>query len=489
MTKPCPDAHNPFREDHPQEECGVVAIFAPHEDVASMAFFGLFALQHRGQEAAGIAVSNGHSIRMHKDIGLVSQVFTPENLKPLNGSYAIGHVRYSTCGTSSIRNAQPFLLETRYGPLAVAHNGNLTNTETLRNELMEKGVGLSASSDSEVIAQMLAGAKGKDFFARLKNAMLRWEGAYSLVVLTRDSVFIARDPWGFRPLSVGILPSGGHAAASESGALHNIGCIGIREVKPGEIIALSNNALRVEQALPAKDPAALCVFENIYFARPDSFWDGLSVHHVRQQLGKAIAKAAPVDADVVISVPDSSTPAAIGYAKESGIPYDDGFIKNRYVGRTFIEPTDSMRKRGVRLKFTVIEENVRNKRVVVLDDSIVRGNTTGPLIHMLREAGAREVHLRITCPPVAHPCFMGVDMGTYEELIAHRYSVDQIRDLVGADSLVFLKLNQMMEAMNRTEGYCTACFDGHYPIPIPHHNLKNEFENGISDNRHLEKEE
>ena len=467
--------------DHPREECGVIALFAPQEDVARMAFFGLFALQHRGQEAAGIAVSDGNSIKMHKDIGLVSHVFTPDTLKPLEGSYAIGHTRYSTTGSSSLRNAQPFLLETRHGPIAVAHNGNLINSNELRQDLLERGVGLSTSSDTEVIAQVLAGADGEDFFERLKNSMLCWQGAYSLVILTLKGVFVARDPWGFRPLSVGMLPSGGHAAASEWGALHTLGCEAIREVKPGEIVALSDNALRIDQALPAENPTALCTFEQIYFSRPDNFWDGRSVHEVRQNLGKALAKQAPVDADVVIPVPDSSIPAAIGFSQASGIPYNDGFIKNRYIGRTFIEPTDSLRKQGVALKYNVIAENVRGKRVVVLDDSIVRGNTIAPLIHMLREAGAKKIHMRITCPPIQYPCFMGVDMGTCDELIAHSMDVPQILEYIGADSLVYLSLERMMQAIGRTDGYCNACFTGQYPISTRLHGTKTGFEAHISD--------
>lgn len=476
-----PERCSCFEISRPREACGVVALFAPREEVASMAFFGLFALQHRGQEAAGIAVSDGNSIQIQKGTGLVSQVFTRETLQPLTGNYAIGHTRYSTTGSSSFRNAQPFLLETRHGPVAVAHNGNLINSPDLRQELLEKGVGLSSSSDTEVIAQVLAGAEGDDFFERLKNSMQRLQGAYSLVILTLKGVFVARDPWGFRPLSVGMLPSGGgHAAASEWGALRTLGCQAIREVKPGEIIALSDNALRVDQALPAVQPSALCTFEQIYFSRPDNFWDGRCVHEVRQDLGKALAKQAPVDADVVIPVPDSSIPAAIGYSNESGISYNDGFIKNRYIGRTFIEPTDSLRKQGVALKFNVIAENVRDKRVVVLDDSIVRGNTIAPLIHLLRGAGAREVHMRITCPPIQYPCFMGVDMGTYEELIAHSMEIPQILELIGADSLEYLTLERMMGAIGRTEGYCNACFTGNYPIPIYMHGTKTEFEARIN---------
>jgi amidophosphoribosyltransferase len=463
----------------PQEECGVVGIFAPNEDVASMAFFGLYALQHRGQEAAGIAVSDGQIARLHKDVGLVSQVFTPQSLAPLKGHYAIGHTRYSTTGSSAYRNAQPFLIETQYGPLAVAHNGNLINTARLRDDLLQRGIGLSSSSDSEVIIMMLAGAEGKDWVERIRWAMPSWQGAYSLVVLTRNGVYAVRDPWGFRPLSVGMLPSGGHAVASESGALLTLGCVAIREVKSGEIIALSNSALRVMQALPAQNQTARCVFEHIYFSRPDSFWDGLSVHHVRQHLGEELAQEAPVVADVVIPVPDSSVPAAIGYARISGIPYNDGFVKNRYIGRTFIEPTDSLRRKGVALKFNVIGDNVRGQRLVMIDDSIVRGNTAGPLVKLLRNAGAKEVHLRITCPPIAHPCFMGVDMGTYQNLIAHRMSVEQMREYIGCDSLHFLSLPGMMRAIGRSEGYCQACFTGIYPIEIDVDTTKTGFEKAI----------
>ncbi len=468
-----------LNSDSPREECGVIGIFAPQEEVARMAFFGLYALQHRGQEAAGIAVSDGQTVRLHKDVGLVSQVFRPEDLAPLQGHYAIGHTRYSTTGSSSARNAQPFLIETQHGPLAIAHNGNLMNTAELRQDLLRRGVGLSSSSDSEVIIMMLAGAEGNTWNERLKNCMSVWRGAYSLVLLTRDGVFAVRDPWGFRPLSVGMLPGGGHATASESGALRTLGCEAIREIRPGEIVALSSNALTIQQALPPAEPLARCTFEHIYFSRPDSFWDGLSVHQVRQKLGRALAKEAAVYADVVIPVPDSSIPAAIGYSAQSGIPYNDGFIKNRYIGRTFIQPTDSLRKQGVALKFNVIAENVMDRRVVMIDDSIVRGNTTGQLVKLLLQAGAKAVHVRITCPPIAHPCFMGVDMGTYEQLIAHQRSVEQIRVHLGSDSLHFLSLEGMMAAIGRSEGYCNACFTGIYPLPTPLDAAKTGFEQAI----------
>ncbi len=470
--------------DHPKEECGVIGIFAPHEDVARMAFFGLFALQHRGQEAAGIAVTDGRMMSIHKGIGLVSQVFTPTVMANLNGHYAIGHTRYSTTGSSSERNAQPFMIETMHGPLALAHNGNLINSAELRDELMRQGVGLSSSSDSEVMTMMLARNGGTTWEERIKHAMQKWVGAYSLVVLTRDGVYAVRDPWGFRPLCIGLLPSGGHAVASETGALQTLGCEAIRDVKPGEIVELSNNALTVTQALPSVQPSAMCVFEHIYFARPDQVWDGIGVHKVRQRLGEELAREAGIslnNADVVIPVPDSSIPAAIGFSHVSGIPYNDGFIKNRYVGRTFIEPTDSLRKRGVALKFNVINENVLNKRVVMIDDSIVRGNTTGPLIKLLRNAGAKEVHVAITCPPIAHPCFMGVDMGKRDDLIAHKRTVAEIGQFVGADSLYYLSLDGMMCAVKQqTEhGFCQACFTGQYPIRVNVDTVKTGFEQSM----------
>jgi amidophosphoribosyltransferase len=472
-------------DDHPHEECGVIGIFAPNEDVARMTFFGLYALQHRGQEAAGMAVADGQTMSAYKGVGLVSQVFTPSAMADLKGHYAIGHTRYSTTGSSSLRNAQPFMIETMHGPLALAHNGNLINSAELRNELMEKGVGFSSSSDTEVMTMMLARNGGLTWEERIRHAMKKWVGAYSLVILTRDCVYAVRDPWGFRPLCIGLLPSGGHAVASETGALQTLGCEAIRDVKPGEVVSLSNSALKVMQALPSVTPLAMCVFEHIYFARPDQTWDGINVHHVRQRLGEELARevssvslreAEKPMADVVIPVPDSSIPAAIGFSHVSGIPYNDGFIKNRYVGRTFIEPTDSLRKRGVALKFNVINENVRDKRVVMIDDSIVRGNTTGPLIKLLRNAGAKEVHVAITCPPIAHPCFMGVDMGKHDDLIAHKRTIDEIREYVDADSLYYLSVDGMMHALNRMDGFCQACFTGKYPIPVDLSSVKTGFE-------------
>jgi amidophosphoribosyltransferase len=473
-----------FDDDHPNEECGVIGVFAPNEDVARMTFFGLYALQHRGQEAAGIAVADGETISMYKGVGLVSQVFTANAMAELKGHYAIGHTRYSTMGSSLLRNAQPFSIETIHGPLALAHNGNLVNSAELRNELLQQGMGFSSSSDTEVMTMMLARNGGTTWEERIKTAMKKWKGAYSLVILTRDCVYAVRDPWGFRPLCIGLLPSGGHAVASETGALQTLGCDAIRDVKPGEVVSLSNNALKVMQALPSIEPSAMCVFEHIYFARPDQTWDGINVHHVRQRLGEELAREIANQTendigDVVIPVPDSSVPAAIGFSHISGIPYNDGFIKNRYVGRTFIEPTDSLRKRGVALKFNVIRENILNKRVLMIDDSIVRGNTMGPLIKLLRNAGAKEVHVAITCPPIAHPCYMGVDMGRHEDLIAHKRTVDEICEHVGADSLYYLSLEGMMRAVQREDGFCQACFTGQYPISVDLSNVKTGFERGI----------
>ena len=474
------------QDDHPHEECGVIGVFAPNEDVARMTYFGLYALQHRGQEAAGIAVADGQTMALHKGVGLVSQVFTPAVMSDMKGHYAIGHTRYSTTGSSSPRNAQPFMIETIHGPLALAHNGNLVNSADLRDELMRQGVGLSSSSDTEVMTMMLARNSEGTWEERIRRAMEKWVGAYSLVILTRDCVYAVRDPWGFRPLWIGLLPSGGHAGASETGALRTLGCEAIRDVKPGEVVSLSNSALKVMQALPSATPSAMCVFEHIYFSRPDQVWDGINVHHVRQRLGEELAREVmngyETDkqmADVVIPVPDSSIPAAIGFSRISGIPYNDGFVKNRYVGRTFIEPTDSLRKRGVALKFNVINENVLGKRVMMIDDSIVRGNTTGPLIKLLLNAGAREVHVAITCPPIAHPCFMGVDMGRHENLIAHQRTVDEIREYVGADSLHYLSLEGMMKAVDRREGFCQACFTGNYPIQVDMQTVKTGFERSL----------
>ena len=452
--------------DRPREECGVFGISSGRHDVARLTYFGLYTLQHRGQEAAGIAVSDGRQMYLHKGMGLVSQVFDESTIDTMTGQSAIGHTRYSTTGASTLLNAQPFQIETRFGPLALAHNGNLVNAAALRDKLFARGVGLTSTSDSEVMTMMLAGAPGEDWPSRIGYCMQRWQGAYALVILTRNGVYAARDPWGLRPLTIGQLHQGGHAVASETGALETIGCEAIREIHPGEVVALHRAALLVRQALPAAEPAALCTFEHIYFSRPDSIWDGQVVHDVRVRLGRQLAREAAIGADLVIPVPDSSIPAAIGYARESGIPFETGLIKNRYIGRTFIQPSQDMRRRGVYLKFNPLQSVLDGKRVVVIDDSIVRGTTSEHLIQMLRNAGAREVHMRVTCPPITHPCFMGVDMATPGELIAHRLSVVQIQAQLGADSLHYLSLEGMMSAINSQSGYCNACFTGCYPFAV-----------------------
>ncbi|MBE7550684.1 MAG: amidophosphoribosyltransferase [Anaerolineales bacterium] len=479
--------------DRPHEACGVFGIYAPGADVARLTFFALYALQHRGQESAGIASSDGRAAYIHKGMGLVAQVFDEENLAPLKGHLAIGQNRYSTTGSTHIRNAQPYLIETSYGPLGVGHNGNLTNALALRRKLLERGVGLTSSSDTEVIVQMLAapppGRKpGRpDWEDRLAALMAEAEGAYSLVVLTRDAVFAVRDPLGLRPLCLGEFPSGGgYAVASESCALGTIGAQYLREVHPGEIVRLDRHGLHSFQGRAAAVRPALCVFEYVYFARPDSMLENQVIHRVRQRLGAELAREAPAEADVVIGVPDSATPAAIGFAQASGIPYSEGLIKNRYIGRTFIQPNDQLRRSGIHLKYNPLTANLAGKRVVLVDDSIVRGNTAGPLVRLIREGGATEVHLRVSSPPVQHPCFMGVDMATHDELIAHHKSVEEIRVHIEADSLAYLSHEGMMRAVrqahheavrqgqneakvgtfNTRQGYCSACFTGSYPVHL-----------------------
>jgi amidophosphoribosyltransferase len=472
-----------FEDDHPHDECGIFGIYAPGRDVARLTFFGLYALQHRGQESAGIVTSDGRAAYMHKEMGLVSQVFNEDNLRPLRGHLAIGHTRYSTTGSSHFRNVQPYLIETIYGPLGVAHNGNLTNTLELRHKLLTRGVGLSSTTDSEVVTQMLASppevwADEHDFMSgyhlgeweqRIRAFTHVAEGAYSLAIMTRDAVYAVRDPHGLRPLCIGKLDEG-YVVASESCALSTIGAEYVREVKPGEIVRLDDQGVT---SIWGREPLkpALCSFEYVYFARPDSALEGQGVHTVRQRMGRVLAQEAPADADIVVPVPDSATPAAIGYSLESGIPFSEGLIKNRYIGRTFIQPDNHLRQIGVQLKYNPLNSNLDGKRVVLIDDSIVRGNTAAPLVQLLRDAGAAEVHLRVSSPPVRHPCFMGVDMATYKQLIAHRLNVDEICRQVGADSLGYLSLPGMLSAiqaeMGDGAGHCTACFSGEYPIPVP----------------------
>lgn len=472
-----------YVDDDLHEECGVFGICAPGRAVARLAFFGLYALQHRGQEGAGIVTCDGRVAHMHKGMGLVSQVFNEENLHHLQGHLAIGHTRYSTTGSSKLRNAQPYLVETLDGPLALGHNGNLINAPQLRRELLERGVGLQTSTDSEVILHLLAGAGGGDWVTRIRIMMAKAEGAYSLVILTRDAVYGVRDPWGLRPLVLGRLEAG-HVLASESCAFATIGAEMVQEIKPGEIVRIDADGYEIVQGAPPQR-LAFCTFEQIYFARPDSLLDGRLVHEVRQKLGRQLAKEAPVKADIVVPVPDSGTPHAIGYAQKSKIAYSEGLIKSRYIGRTFIQPTDELRKIGVAMKFNPLPDNLRGKRVVLVDDSIVRGNTSGPLVQMLRDAGAKEVHVRVACPPIKWPCFMGVDMASQGELIAANQSVDEICEHIGANSLAYLSIDGMMKALKAKDGYCNACFTGDYPFatPIPLIELQNKgiFQQALGD--------
>lgn len=456
-----------------REACGVVAVVA--DEAARLAFFGLFALQHRGQESAGIATLESGSIHLHKDVGLVSQVFRDQNLAPLTGNVAIGHTRYSTTGRSSARNAQPFVIDTQYGPLALGHNGNIANAPELRRQLLAKGLGLMTGSDSELLAMMLAGTPGASWSARIAAAMRSWIGAYSLVLLTREGVFAVRDPWGFRPLAWGRTDSGGWAVASETSALRVMGCAEHEEIAPGEILHFSEKGLveRVSAGIAA--PHAACSFEYVYFSRPDSVWNGRNIHAARRRTGEILAEEAPAEADLVIPVPDSSIAAAIGYAQRSGIPFGEGLVKNRYIGRTFIEPTKALRRQGVALKFSPLREALDGARIVLVDDSIVRGTTTGPIVALCRAAGAREIHLRIASPRILHPCHMGVDMGTERDLIAVTRSPDEIARMVGADSLSYLSVDGLTRAIG-VDGICRACFDGKYPIPIDEDFSKGSFE-------------
>ena len=461
--------------DHPKEECGIVGIYST-SGVAKKLIYGLLTLQHRGQESAGIAVSDGNKISVKKNTGLVTEVFTLHKRPRIDGNLGIGHTRYSTTGSPFLKNAQPFSRETSLGPIAIAHNGNLVNSFFLRRKLEEKASGLLTSSDSEIILESIIDATGQTWLEKIAFAMPSWTGAYSLLVLTSDSLIAIRDPWGFRPLSFGVLADSSYMVASETCTLQTLGFQNISDVKPGEVIEISSKGLKSLQVLVSSTPTALCVFEHIYFSRPDSFWDGISVHAARYNLGKELASEHPTNADLVIPIPDTSIPIALGYSDQSKISYTEGIILNRYIGRTFIDPYESRRDQGVNLKYSVIKESVKNRRIVLVDDTIVRGHTTKFLVQLLRANGAKEVHLRISSPPLTHPCFMGVDIGTYGELIAHNRRLREIQELVGADSLQYLSLDGMMLALNRKDGYCQACFTGKYPIPIDQVTTKTGFE-------------
>lgn len=446
--------------------CGITGVYAPGHDAARLAYFALYALQHRGQESAGIAAADGGTIRSHKEMGLIGAIFDEEILSNLSGYIAAGHTRYSTTGSSIVVNAQPLLEQTDLGDFAFAHNGNLTNTDELR-ETLSPTVTLQASSDSEVMAKVIVEAQGS-MTDRIEAVLNQARGAYSVVLCTKDELYAFRDPWGVRPLCLGRFQNG-WVVASESCALSTIGATFERELQPGEILRINADGL-TSLVVQTRENPALCMFEYIYFARPDTKLNGQSIYMARYRMGQELAKEYPVDADVVMAIPDSAVPGGIGYAAESGLPYVEGLIKNRYIGRTFISPDQGLRSRGVQLKFNPVIENLQNQRVVVVDDSIVRGTTTPRIVQLLRDAGAKEVHVRVTSPPIKHPCYLGVDMATYDELIAANFTVEEIRQKIGADSLGYLSLQGLIDATGRARNeMCLGCLTGVYPnVPAAH---------------------
>jgi len=446
------------------ECCGVFGVFAPNEDVARLTFFALFALQHRGQESAGIASTDGKKLRVYARMGLVSQVFDEGSLSQLTGDIAIGHNRYSTTGSSQVKNVQPIVVGEGADALAVAHNGNIINAEHLYKELSDQGYTFRTSTDTEVIANLILSSPEKECVDKIRYAMHRLQGVYSLVIMTDHSLFGVRDSLGVRPLCLGTI-NGGWVVASESCAIDHIGASFIREIEPGEIVSITDNGVKSYREDTAR--RALCIFEYIYFARPDSMINGRLLYSARQAMGAGLAEEYPVDADLVMGVPDSATAAGVGYSIKSGIPLGEGLIKNRYVGRTFIEPDQRIRDLGVKLKFNPLPQMLDGKRVVLVDDSIVRGTTTPQVVRLLRRAGAKEVHMRICAPPIRYPCFFGVDMASRWELIAARKTIPEIRDFIGADSLGFLSVEGLIKAVALPRDiFCLACFTGEYPMAV-----------------------
>lgn len=447
-----------------RESCGVFGIYAPGINVAHTTFFALFALQHRGQESAGIAVADGTDIKIHTRMGLVSQAFTETDLALLTGRIGIGHNRYSTTGSSKATNAQPIVVKSEESSIALAHNGNVVNAKLLRDELQRRGYQFNTSVDSEVIGNLILASSGQTWQEKIERAMRRLQGAYSLALLTEDKLIAVRDPLGVRPLCLGTI-DGGWCVASESCALDHIGAQFVREISPGEILVIDDhgvNSFKVES-----DRQALCIFEYIYFARPDSIIQGKLLYPTREAMGRVLSEEYPVDADFAAGVPDSATAAGIGYSHASSIQYCECLLKNRYVGRTFIEPEQRIRDLGVQLKFNPLSRVIAGKRLVVVDDSIVRGTTTPRVVNLLRNAGAKEVHLRICAPPIRYPCFFGVDMATKWELIAARKTIPQIKEHLGADSLGYLSVEGLIRAVDLPRDiFCLACFTGEYPIPV-----------------------
>ncbi|WP_048600858.1 amidophosphoribosyltransferase [Rubeoparvulum massiliense] len=454
--------------DSLHEECGVFGVYH-HEQATKLTYYGIHSLQHRGQESAGIAVSDGKDVRYHRGMGLVTEAFSDHQLDDLPGETAIGHVRYTTAGGSQFQNAQPLVFRYHQGTICLAHNGNITNANQLRQRLEGEGSIFQTTSDTEVVAHLIARSQAKSLEDAVEEALRQVEGAFALLILTKEKLIAALDSHGLRPLSIGRL-NGSWVVASETCAFEVIGATYEREVEPGEMVIWDGSGMQSRQ-FHSEPERRLCTFEYIYFARPDSDLNQANVHLVRKRLGQRLYEEAPVEADVVTGVPDSSISAAIGYAERSGIPYELGLIKNRYVGRTFIQPSQELRARGVRMKLSAVRQVVEGKRVVMIDDSIVRGTTSGRIVRLLREAGAKEVHVRISSPPVAYPCFYGIDTSTREELIAARLSVEEIRQFIGADSLTFLSEEGMLDVIRSVSpagngGHCLACFNGDYPTDL-----------------------
>lgn len=464
-------SHSDNFDDKPQEACGVFGVYAPEEEVATLAYFSLYAIQHRGQESAGIATFDGDECHVYKDMGLVSQVFNPSVLKTLPGKIAIGHNRYSTTGSSHRVNAQPAVVDTRLGKLALAHNGNLVNAVELREELSKSNCDFETTTDSEMIALAIAREvdKGKGWLEGAISAFHMCSGAYSLVIGTSQGIIGARDPNGIRPLVIGTLEDSPHryVLASETCGLDIIGADYVRDVEPGELVWITESGLASFDYVNNAQ-RKLCIFEMIYFARPDSIMHSESLYSYRLRLGEQLAKESPVDADIIMGVPDSGIPAAIGYSRYTGITYQEGLIKNRYVGRTFIEPTQHMREHGIRMKLNPLKDVLAGKRIIIVDDSIVRGTTSLKIVRALREAGATEVHMRISSPPVTHPCFYGIDTDSQDHLIAATKSVEEIAKQIEVDSLAYLSEEGMLKVTGEdTNSFCSACFNGNYPVDIP----------------------
>jgi len=447
----------------PKEYCGLFGIFG-HREASTLTYLGLYALQHRGEEACGIVSSDGSEFHMHKDMGLVNDVFNVESLSKLKGEMAVGHTRYSTTGSSLVKNAQPLFVDYHGGSLAIGHNGNLVNSLDLRKKLEKKGSIFQTSCDSEVIIHLMAKVKSKDVVEKLSKALKSVQGAYSLVLMTQDKLIAVRDPLGFRPLSLGKIGNA-YCVASETCAFDLIEAEYVREVEPGEIVVIDKHGIKSSRFVPKKKNNAFCIFEHIYFSRPDSVIFGENVHLVRQALGKQLAKEHPADADLVIPVPDSGTSSALGFSHESGIPLEWGIVRNHYVGRTFIQPHQHIRDLGVKVKFNLMKDVIRGKRVVIVDDSIVRGTTSKKRVSQFRSAGAKEVHMRISCPPHKYPCFYGIDFHTQKELIAWKYKLKEIEKFLEVDSFGYLSLEGMLKAISRPKNnYCVACFNGKYPV-------------------------